>query len=48
MHTRGAVVRIRKTLRTNPAMAPNVTGQLWGIGDIVDVLEAREASVLAA
>jgi hypothetical protein len=36
-------VRIYKTLRTRPAMAAGVTSRLWEIGDIVDVLEAREA-----
>jgi hypothetical protein len=34
----------RKTLRTTPAMAANVTKRLWEIGDIVDVLEGWEAS----
>lgn len=37
-------VRIHKTLRTTPAMAAKVTERLWEIGDIVDVLEAWEAS----
>jgi IS1 family transposase len=37
-------VRIHRTLRTTPAMAANVTNRLWEIGDIVDVLEAWEAS----
>jgi IS1 family transposase len=37
-------VRIHKTLRTTPAMAPKVTERLWEMGDIVDVLEAWEAS----
>src|SRR5258707_14623694 len=37
-------VRIHKTLRTTPAMAANVTERLWEMGDIVDVLEAWEAS----
>ncbi len=37
-------VRIHKTLRTTPAMAAGVTSRLWEIGDIVDVLEAWEAS----
>jgi IS1 family transposase len=37
-------VRIHKTLRTTPAMAAGVTKRLWEIGDIVDVLEAWEAS----
>jgi hypothetical protein len=37
-------VRIHKTLRTTPAMAAGVTQRLWEIGDIVDILEAWEAS----
>ena len=37
-------VRIHKTLRTTPAMAAKVTERLWEVGDIVDVLEAWEAS----
>jgi IS1 family transposase len=37
-------VRIHKTLKVTPAMAAKVTERLWEIGDIVDVLEAWEAS----
>lgn len=37
-------VRIHKTLRTTPAMAAKVTDRLWEVGDIVDVLEAWEAT----
>ncbi len=37
-------VRIHKTLRTTPAMAAGVTDRLWEIGDMVDVLEAWEAT----
>jgi IS1 family transposase len=37
-------VHIHKTLRTTPAMAAKVTERLWEIGDIVDVLEAWEAT----
>jgi IS1 family transposase len=37
-------VRIHKTLRTTPAMAAGVTSRLWEISDVVDVLEAWEAS----
>jgi hypothetical protein len=40
-------VRIHVTLRTTPAMAAGVTKRLWEIGDIVAVLENREASSLA-
>jgi hypothetical protein len=32
--------RIHMTVRTTPAVAANITKRLWGIGDIVDVLEA--------
>jgi len=41
-------VRIHKTLRTTPAMAAGVTSRLWEISDIVDVLEAWEASIVKA
>ena len=37
-------VRVHKTPRTAPAMAAGVSKRLWEIGDIVDVLEAWEAS----
>lgn len=37
-------VRIHKTLHTTPAMAAGVTKRLWEVSDIVDVLEAWEAS----
>jgi IS1 family transposase len=37
-------VRVHKTLRTSPAMAAGVTDRLWEIGDVVDMLEAWEAS----
>jgi hypothetical protein len=37
-------VHIHKTPRTTPAMAANVTKRLWGIDDIVDVLEEWEAA----
>jgi len=39
-------VRIHKTLRTSPAMAAGVTKRLWKMSDIVDVLEAWEATAL--
>src|ERR1700704_30406 len=35
-------VRVHKTLRMTPAMAAGVTKRPWEIGDIVNVLEARE------
>lgn len=37
-------VRIHQTLKMTPAMAAGVTKRLWEISDIVDVLEAWEAS----
>jgi hypothetical protein len=37
-------VRIHKTLRMTPAMAAKFTDRFWEIGDVVDVLEAWEAS----
>ncbi len=37
-------VSVHKTLRTTPAMAAKLTEWLWEIGDIVDGLEAWEAS----
>ena len=40
--------RIHKTLRVTPAMAAGVTDRLWGISDIVKVLEAWEAAQAAS
>lgn len=37
-------VRIHKTLRTTPAMAAGVTKRLWEMSDVVEVLEAWEAT----
>ena len=37
-------VRIHKTLRVTPAMAAGVTGRLWEMADIVDLIEAREVN----
>jgi IS1 family transposase len=34
--------RIHKTLRVSPAMKANVTGKLWDIGNIVDLLDIAE------
>lgn len=36
-------VRIHKTLRMTPAMAAGITDRLWEIGDIVALVEAKEA-----
>jgi hypothetical protein len=36
--------RMHKTLRVTPAMAAGVTDRLWGISDIVKVLEDWEAA----
>jgi len=40
--------RIHKTLRVTPAMAAGVTDRLWGISDIVKVLEEWEAAQAAS
>ncbi len=37
-------VRIHQTLRVTPAMAAGVTDRFWEIGDIINMLEAWEAS----
>ena len=37
-------VRIHQTLKITPAMAAGVTKRLWEMSDIVDVLEAWEAT----
>ena len=37
-------VRIHQTLKVTPAMAAGVTSRLWEMSDIVDVLEAWEAT----
>jgi IS1 family transposase len=37
-------VRIHQTLRVTPAMAAGVTKRLWEMSDVVDVLEAWEAT----
>ena len=37
-------VRIHKTLKVTPAMAAGVTDRLWEVADMVNVLEAWEAS----
>lgn len=36
-------VRIHKTLRVTPAMGAGVADKLWEIGDIVALIEAKEA-----
>jgi hypothetical protein len=37
-------VRIHQTLKVTPAMAAGVTGRLWEMTDVVDMIEAWEAS----
>jgi hypothetical protein len=37
-------VRIHHTLKVTPAMAAGVTDRLWEMSDLIDVLEAFEAS----
>lgn len=41
-------IRLHKTLRVTPAMAAGVTDRLWSIGDLVRLLEEREAAEAAA
>jgi hypothetical protein len=36
-------VRIHQTLKVTPAMAAGATNRLWGMSDVVDLLEAFEA-----
>jgi hypothetical protein len=36
--------RIHKTLRITPAMAAGMTDRLWDVGDIVALIEAKEAA----
>ena len=36
-------VRIHKTLRVAPGMTASLTDRLWGTGDVVALIEAREA-----
>ena len=36
------------TLRVTPAMAAGVTNRLWGVGDLVALLEAAEAEAQKA
>ncbi len=38
-------VRIHQTLRVTPAMAADVTDRLWGVPDLVALLEASEAGL---
>jgi len=35
-------VRIHKTLKVTPAMAPGVSDRLWSMEDIVALIDARE------
>jgi hypothetical protein len=34
---------MHKTLKMTPAMAAGVSGKLWSVGDIVDLIEHSEA-----
>jgi hypothetical protein len=43
-----AGARVHQALRMTPAKAAGVTKRLWEMGDIVDVLEALEASVASS
>ncbi|MCB9497828.1 MAG: hypothetical protein H6688_00010 [Erysipelotrichaceae bacterium] len=35
-------IRIHKTLKTTPAMAAGITEKLWSIGEIIDLIDAKE------
>ena len=37
-------VRIHKTLRTTPAMAAGVSNTLWSMNDVVNLIDAKEAT----
>ena len=39
--------RIHKTLRVTPAMEARVSNHVWNIGEIVDLLDARETKKAA-
>jgi hypothetical protein len=39
--------RIHKTLRVTPAMEAGVSSHVWSIGEIVDLLDAREVNKAA-
>jgi hypothetical protein len=41
-------VRIHQTLRVSPAIAAGVTGKLWSIEDVVNLIEMRESDSKAA
>jgi hypothetical protein len=40
-------IRIRRTLRTSPAMAAGVTTKLWEVSDLAALLEAAESKKAA-
>lgn len=39
-------VRVHKTLRVTPAMAAGLTTRLWGLEDVVALMEAKEQAVI--
>jgi hypothetical protein len=38
------LVRVDQTLRRTPAMKAGLTDQVWGMGGVVGLVEAREAA----
>lgn len=41
-------VRVHRSLKVTPAMEAGITDHVWTVGEIVDMLEAKEAADLAA
>jgi hypothetical protein len=39
--------RIHKTLRVTPAMEAGVSSHVWSVGEIIDLLDAREVKKAA-
>jgi len=39
-------VRVHKSLRVTPAMAAGLTSRLWGLEDVVGLMEAKEQAII--